>query len=1300
MTKKLLCALLALLLAGALGAALAEENLLANGDFSEYEDGVPDGWRQEMWLKDAGVSLLSVDPNGYEGACVCVTNIDANDARFAQTVKVEPDTLYRISGMIRAEGCDEGGCGASLSVEGVFCYTDPLTDTYGAWKYAELYGRTGPGQTELTIFARVGGYGKLSRGRGWFDNVRVTVVDEAPIGAVEYQFFREPSEAGANEGSDAEPARYTEGWLLFTCAFALAVLAFARKRGRAAAPPTGGRLAAAFAAALAGALLLRFAVSARVRGYYVDINCFTSWSERMFANGPARFYSPEYFCDYPPGYMLLLWPVGALRSLLRLNTDGTAYLILLKMMPMLADIAAALLVWRVARRRMPERSAMALALLMAFNPAAIVNSAAWGQIDALLALLIALGALEIADERYLPATLLFGAALLMKPQALLFAPIGLAAMVCGVARAGGDARKKRLRDLLIGVAACLALMYAVAFVMCLGQEGGFGQKLTRPVAWLIQLYAGTVQGYRYITVNTLNLYNLLGLNWARAEQHAAVNTVAWALLILSYAACIALTVFGSKKPRRVFLTGGLLIVLVCTFGPMIHERYIYPGLLLLALAYGCERDWRLLAGLTALSCTLFLNQVLVLQGGMTQANFGHLQDSEAWLNVAVSAVGVLNAGFLAWTAFDICVRNRVRTLRAPQRETLPAGEYTLGQDADYRMNLKRTDALLMAAVTLAYSLLAFTNLGTTAAPQSEWVSSIGGEAVVFDLGDVQTWRMTYYGGICNSTFGVELSNDGENWTEKVYAEYDQGQIFRWLWFVPREMTNGRTSVIYRDTVPTDDGSAWLTFAGGSESYPMQTSRYVRLTAESAGLVLYEVGFLDADGHTLPIGGVSQSGQNPDTASSAARLIDEQRTVPDHPTCLNSSYFDEIYHARTAFEHLHGLSAYEWTHPPLGKVTMMLGIAIFGMTPFGWRFMGALAGVIMVPLMYLLVKQLTKNTKLSFIAMCLMALDSMHFTQTRIATIDSYAVLWIMLMYLFMFRYCQMSWNRESLGRTLVPLGLCGVTMGVAWATKWIGLYASAGLAILFFWTLFRRLREAKHLRGGGQTARNTCVTLLFCVLFFVVIPALIYYFSYYWHLRPEGVRNLGDMFSAERVRRVIDLQNDIFKYHAGLAGDTHYFRSPWYQWPIIWWPMWYYSGTAYLPEGTISSISCMGNPAVWWFGLVAMLFVIGRMCWVRRASKKDVMVVVAFASQFLPWVIVPRSTFIYHYFASVPFIIIASALLLDAIRGRSEKAFNITSGALLGAALALFGLFYPLESGLPCPRDYARFLRWFKWYNY
>ena len=77
----------------------------------------------------------------------------------------------------------------------------------------------------------------------------------------------------------------------------------------------------------------------------------------------------------------------------------------------------------------------------------------------------------------------------------------------------------------------------------------------------------------------------------------------------------------------------------------------------------------------------------------------------------------------------------------------------------------------------------------------------------------------------------------------------------------------------------------------------------------------------------------------------------------------------------------------------------------------------------------------------------------------------------------------------------------------------------------------------------------------------------------------------------------------------------------------------------------ISSISCMGNPAVWWFGLVALLYVLLRAAWKKRAPEAYVIVLIGFASQFLPWVLVPRSTFIYHYFASVPFIILMVAML-------------------------------------------------------
>ena len=190
------------------------------------------------------------------------------------------------------------------------------------------------------------------------------------------------------------------------------------------------------------------------------------------------------------------------------------------------------------------------------------------------------------------------------------------------------------------------------------------------------------------------------------------------------------------------------------------------------------------------------------------------------------------------------------------------------------------------------------------------------------------------------------------------------------------------------------------------------------------------------------------------------------------------------------------------------------------------------------------------------------------------------------------------------------------------------------------------------------------------------------------------------MFSKTMVDNVIQLQSRIFNYHSGLSGDTHYFRSPWYQWPIIWWPMWYYNGTPYMPDGVISSISCMGNPAVWWFGLAALLFVLIAAAWRRRAPRAFILVLIGFASQFLPWVLVPRSTFIYHYFASVPFIILASVLLLKEVRRRSEDGFRAASIALCTAALVLFIAFYPLESGAPAARSYAMLLRWFKWYNF
>ena len=109
-------AALMLLMAG----ALAEENLLTNGDFSALEGGLPAGWSVEQWFMEDGVSALSVDPDGYDGNSAHIQNFSLNDARFAQTVAVEPDTLYRISCVCRASGIGDAGAGATISIKDTF----------------------------------------------------------------------------------------------------------------------------------------------------------------------------------------------------------------------------------------------------------------------------------------------------------------------------------------------------------------------------------------------------------------------------------------------------------------------------------------------------------------------------------------------------------------------------------------------------------------------------------------------------------------------------------------------------------------------------------------------------------------------------------------------------------------------------------------------------------------------------------------------------------------------------------------------------------------------------------------------------------------------------------------------------------------------------------------------------------------------------------------------------------------------------------------------------------------------------
>lgn len=550
----------------------------------------------------------------------------------------------------------------------------------------------------------------------------------------------------------------------------------------------------------------------------------------------------------------------------------------------------------------------------------------------------------------------------------------------------------------------------------------------------------------------------------------------------------------------------------------------------------------------------------------------------------------------------------------------------------------RRGGIGIAVLTAVYAVAAFTGLGSANAPQ-HFCTLEAGESATLALDGVHSIdTVWYYTGLYTGEYTLAYSDDGITYTAAGTMPQGYADLFKWLQPQPA------------DTAPA-------------------TAAYVRVTA-SAHLELGELALLDAQGERIAVREITGP-------ASAAALCDEADTVPASSTYFNSSYFDEIYHVRTAYEHLRGVYPYEVSHPPLGKVILSLGIRLFGMTPLGWRCMGALFGVAMLPLMWDLLRRMFRDDRVALCGTALLAFDFMHQTQTRIATIDSFATLFILLMYLFLYRYFTEGKLRH--------LAACGVAFGVGAATKWTCLYAGAGLGVL--WALHWVFQGVQaHRDGDGcRYVRRLISNIGFCLVFFVLVPGMIYYASYYPYGAARGLHGPGMYFTREYAAIVLENQRFMFTYHAGLVA-THPYSSRWWQWLLDLRPILYYLSYG---DGTVSTIGAFVNPLLCWGGLLALPVLAYRAV---RHDRTALFILVGYLAQVLPWVFISRLTFEYHYFAATLFLVLALGYVFDRLRQRGY--FGIVY-AFTAASGALFALFYPVLTGVTVSRSYAwNVLKW------
>lgn len=363
----------------------------------------------------------------------------------------------------------------------------------------------------------------------------------------------------------------------------------------------------------------------------------------------------------------------------------------------------------------------------------------------------------------------------------------------------------------------------------------------------------------------------------------------------------------------------------------------------------------------------------------------------------------------------------------------------------------------------------------------------------------------------------------------------------------------------------------------------------------------------------------------------------------------NEYFDEVYHAFTARQMLHGNPAawewwntapegfaYEWTHPPVAKLAMWFSMAILGENSFAWRLPGALLGTLAVFLIFLIAKTIFKDDLIGLIAAGAFSLDGLELTMSRIGMNDIYVLFFVLLtVYLFL---KEKNW-------------LAAIVFGLAMASKWSAV-----------WTV--------PIMGLVWLTRKDKFKLSY--LWFFILPFAVYLLTY-----------LPMFTSGHGLDIFWGMQKQMWWYHTNLKA-THPYQSGALSWPFLIRPVYLYTSNEV--NGMVARIYNLGNPAVFWFGLVAAATSL--VYSFLEKNKQLGLILFSYLIFFVPWIASPRIMFFYHYLPAVPFM----CILIGYVLRRFPKAFAF---CFLTFALLLFIYFFPHWVGIQIPLWLDKSYYWF-----
>ncbi len=431
----------------------------------------------------------------------------------------------------------------------------------------------------------------------------------------------------------------------------------------------------------------------------------------------------------------------------------------------------------------------------------------------------------------------------------------------------------------------------------------------------------------------------------------------------------------------------------------------------------------------------------------------------------------------------------------------------------------------------------------------------------------------------------------------------------------------------------------------------------------------------------------------------------------HP---NEVVFDEVYFAKWVTNYYSGQFYFD-IHPPLAKMMLAALAKLFGFSDVGntnfsqignvyqtdfYKFLRGVEsffGVILVLAVYALGKRMFKNKWPGFFAGLLVIFDNAILVQSRFIFTDVFLLTFGVIGLYFIYRLKD---HKKLNSDAFVDLFFAALFLAASILIKWTALiFVGVGLVALFVDNL-----RSKQKKFSLFAKELLMIVGIIFVIYIGIFAAHLMSLPYSGgqddnFMRPQsqstllGNANYGKYQPTSLLSRIVELNITMFKSSAAIT-TQHPYQSKWYSWPIMMRPIFDWENI--LDDGRVERIYLLGNPLIWWLGLLCVIFVFVLLFSEFKDKKKTsyfeplLILAIGYLFNLLPYIFITRPAFLYHYFPSFIFM----SLIMGFVFWFFIKEKPVALAFIFMLIIISFIYFAPISYGLPISENHFNSRMW------